>query len=205
MDQKYSKIYFLVHPLYFPLVGDLEGSKFSFVASKILGLYGKKVLEASKDPGAFFIIVRPAYKEILSYGRMLYKVSFWERMLFEPLIAFAQSKLGKRLYVTNYDFRHKDKTSALLPKDFKNLFKRKIRIDAFGEYSDYCVGSWSRELEELLINNNFTVHLSIDEKSSIPYDKEKVNVRETFLDRLRLRKKQTYKKQAITSSIKRVI
>jgi len=168
MPERYSRIYFLVHPLYFPFVGDLEDLRVNFVATKLLGVYGKKVLEVLADPNAYMIIVKPAYEHQLSREpKELRKIKQFESRFLTPLIEFAKKRLGPRIYVTNYDFRYKKTTSSLMPFNFKNIFKSKIRVKSFGEYADYCVESWSDELLELLKQNQITSHFEIEHNASL--------------------------------------
>lgn len=186
-EQKYSRIYFLVHPLYFPFVGDLEEFKLNYVCSKLLGVYGKKILEAMSDPSVFLIIVKPAYAQQLNGdSRVLKQIKLFETRFLEPLLEFAKRKLGSRLYVTNYDFRYLKNTTPLLPKDLFVRFKNKVRVNAFGEYADYCVESWSNELVKLLERNQITAHLQIEHTASLPFSRSnnipKNNV--TLWDRL---------------------
>jgi len=182
---QYSRINFLVHPLYYPFFGldllaeDFDQYSYNRVLSKLLGTYGKSIIDAKTDPGIYFVLVLPAYERI--FGELqnskvaVEKYKIFEAKVLIPFLNFAKSLLGDRLYITNYDYNHINTTQLLLPKNFENLFKSKVKVLAFGEYADYCVSAWSRRLFELLKRKGIRAHFEYRPDLSLPYYEEHKN------------------------------
>jgi thiamine kinase-like enzyme len=208
---KYNKIVMLVHPFF-----DLMLSyRKSFLSRNIhrdniddnsvfsedylrkfkilLGAYGKALIEASKDPKACFIVVEPNFRSVLKSAydpnieSMYYRIT---SKFFSRLKLFFDNKI----YFTN--FFPDANTSEIISQDLLNKLETKVKLESFGEYTEFCVNNWrNKHLKKFLLKNGFVVtesttnkRFSIAIKPSDPFALN-LNFIRMQRDRRRLRRK----------------
>lgn len=201
LNVKYDKIVMLVHPGYYLTYDYFNSKKLPDIkdlpeaAERILkiffGVYGKALIEASKDPKTLIVIVEPNFNGI---GKV--KQYIFYKKLFSRFSLFAKKLLGSRAIFTNYDPVCRDSYS-ILPESYISVLDKFVDLESFGEYGLACVPTWRAYLESFLNENNIKVLSSktnlkysfYSNKKSIKDDSLIIRLQKHARDRRKLRRK----------------
>jgi predicted nucleotide-binding protein (sugar kinase/HSP70/actin superfamily) len=163
--EKYTEINLLVHP-FFDLISYLkitsseldikliyDNKDFKIRYKKSLMAWGEVISKMS--PHSVLILLEPS-KVIKGDNRFFYEE------IITKFYKFAKNKIKDRFIVIT-----SDNLLLGLNKELINKFDKKVKINAFGEYTKMCVKTQSKELKKILKVYGKTAQIEIIETKSL--------------------------------------
>jgi len=169
--EKYKEINLLVHP-FFDLISYLkiksndldlklifENKDFKTRYKKSLMAWGEVITKMKPD--SVLILLEPS-KVIKGENRYFYEE------IITKFYKFARKKINDRFIVI-----HSDNFLLGLNKELISNFDKKVKINAFGEYTKMCVNTQSKELKKILKIYGKVPQINILETKSLYSHSEK--------------------------------
>lgn len=179
----FSKVILLVHPFYSfgpNTFGELKSLRFEKVrhnAQFMLGLWGKEIKDAAKDPDAVVFVVTHSKLARVPEGKKA-------AGLLPHFFRFARKELGVRLFVVKGTINPEMLRAALKKRGF--VPSPNITGRAFGEWVGSCVRRERENLEKAL-NIPFSRIEEIQHLSMMPFHLEETVSAGAYVDNLRKR------------------
>ena len=173
-----KEIDFLVHPFFMvadsvharrrkdELPSELTKKEKAFM-KKWSGVWGKLVQEAKKNPEKVFVVGKE------------WHMSEEVKSQFNRFSAFAKEQLGERFIVLPATIRtgdhynrdmarfRKNVEKALLQNSHFKLDRQGVKLNAFGEFQDFCVKNLGQATSRFLRSNNVNCRLSVKDVYSV--------------------------------------